>query len=160
MPSRVAPDPFRDALGRFVSGVTIITTRDAAGADHGMTVSAFSSLSLDPPMILFCIDHAATIAPHIAAAGQVGVSVLGEGQEALSRRFALKDADRFEGAPIVRAPSGVALVAAAIVHLDCRVTARHEAGDHTIVEAEVTALETFSGEPLVHFRGSYGRLLR
>jgi flavin reductase ActVB len=156
MPSRVDPDHFRDALGRFASGVTIITTRDAVGADHGMTVSAFTSLSLDPPLILCCIDRAATIAPHIAAADCIGVSVLAHGQEALSRRFALKDADRFEGVPILRAPSGVALVPAALAHLDCRVAARYGAGDHTIVVGEVMALATFAGEPLVYFRGAYG----
>jgi flavin reductase (DIM6/NTAB) family NADH-FMN oxidoreductase RutF len=158
MPPRIAPDRFRDALGRFASGVTIITARDSAGTDHGMTVSAFSSLSLDPPLILFCIDRTATIAPHIGAADDVGVSILGYGQEALSRRFALKDADRFDGVPVERAASGAALVAGAIAHLECRVAARYEAGDHTIVVGEVMALATFPGEPLVYFRGDYGRL--
>jgi flavin reductase (DIM6/NTAB) family NADH-FMN oxidoreductase RutF len=160
MPSVITPDQFRDALGRFASGVAIVTTRDAGGTDHGMTVSAFSSLSIDPPLILFCIDHAAAMSPHIAAASHVGVSLLAEGQEALPRRFALKDADRFAGVPVVRAASGVALVPAALVHMDCRVTARHEAGDHTIVVAEVMAVATAPGEPLVYYRGAYGRLLR
>ena len=158
MPRRITPDQFRDALGRFASGVSIITTRDASGTDHGMTASAFSSVSLDPPLVLFCIDHAATIAPHIAASGHVGVSVLAAGQEALSRRFALKDADRFEGAPIVRAASGVALVGGALSQLDCRIAARHEGGDHTIVIAEVEAIDTSPGEPLLYFRGAYGRM--
>ena len=158
MPPRITPDQFRDALGRFATGVTIITVRDTRGTDHGMTVSAFSSVSLEPPLILFCIDHAATIAPHIAAAGHVGVSVLAARQASLSRRFALKDADRFDGVPIVRAASGVALVDAAVAHLDCRVVARHEAGDHTIVIGEVAAMATSGGEPLVYFRGAYGRL--
>ncbi len=160
MPSRVSADAFRDALGRFATGVTIVTTQDAAGADVGMTASAFSSLSLDPPMVLACIDHAARIAPNIAAAGHIGVSVLAEEQEELSRRFAEKEGERFDGVPLVRGTSGVALVSGAIVHLECRITARHEGGDHTVVFAEVTAATTFEGRPLAYFRGGYGRLQR
>lgn len=150
-------EAFRDALGRFASGITIVTTRDADGRDRGMTVSAFSSLSLDPPLVLACIGHDATIAGSVSAAEFFGVSVLAEDQEPLSRRFADPDADRFEGVPFSRGRSGVALLDGALAHLECRVVARHEAGDHTIVVGEVSATSGREGRPLVHHRGQYGR---
>jgi flavin reductase (DIM6/NTAB) family NADH-FMN oxidoreductase RutF len=150
-------DAFRDVLSRFASGVTIVTTRDADGRDRGMTVSAFCSLSLDPPLVLACIDHDATIADSVSAAEFFGVSVLAEDQELLSRRFADPDADRFDGVPFSRGRSGVALLDGALVHLECRIVARHEAGDHTIVVGEVSAASGRDGRPLVHHRGQYGR---
>jgi flavin reductase (DIM6/NTAB) family NADH-FMN oxidoreductase RutF len=152
-------DAFREALGRFASGVTIVTTRDADGRDHGMTVSAFSSLSLDPPLVLACIGHDATIAGAVSAAEFLGVSVLAEGQEPLSRRFADPGADRFDGVPVSRGRSGVALLDGALVHLECRIVARHEAGDHTIVVGEVSSATGREGRPLVHHRGRYGRFV-
>jgi 3-hydroxy-9,10-secoandrosta-1,3,5(10)-triene-9,17-dione monooxygenase reductase component len=149
-------DAFRDVLGRFASGVTIVTTRDADGRDRGMTVSAFSSLSLDPPLVMACIGHDATIAGSVSAAGFFGVSVLAEDQVPLSRRFADPDADRFDGVAFLRGRSGVALLDGALAHLECRIVARHEAGDHTIVVGEVLAGSAREGRPLVHHHGRYG----
>jgi|SRR5579862_262153 len=150
---------FREALGRFASGITVLTTRDAAGGDHGMTVSAFSSLSLDPPLVLACIGHDATIAAAVRAAEYTGISVLAEEQQEISRRFADSDTDRFAGIPLVRGAGGVALLEGALAHLECRIVARHENGDHTIVVAEVLAASARMGRPLLHFGRQYGRFV-
>jgi flavin reductase ActVB len=149
---------FRDVLGRWASGVAVITVRDAAGGDHGMTVSAFSALSLDPPLVLACIGHEATIAGAVAAADRFGLSVLAEHQEALSRQFAQAETDRFEGVRMARSPRGLAFVPGALAHLECTVNARHEGGDHTIVVGEVVHATSATGRPLVYYRGDYGRL--
>ncbi|MDE3097671.1 MAG: flavin reductase family protein [Chloroflexota bacterium] len=146
---------FRHALGTFASGVTVVTVRDADGTDHGMTVSAFCSVSLEPPLVLVCIDHAATIAPRIAAATHLGISILGGEQAALSRRFADPDADRFDGVPVVRGSTGVPLIGGAIAQLECRIVARHPGGDHAIVVAELIDASVTDDRPLVYFRGEY-----
>ncbi len=160
MMSRVPDsDTFRDVLGHFASGVTLITTRDVNGRDRGMTLSAFSSLSLDPPLVLACVGHEATIAGAVAAATHFGISVLAEDQEALSRRFADPDADRFDGVPFVRGAQDVALLDGALAHLECRIIARHEAGDHTIIVGAVEAASARDGSPLLYHRRRYGRLV-
>ena len=149
---------FRRTLGAFATGVTIATVRDAAGVDHGMTVSAFSSLSLSPPLVLVCIDHAATFAPQVAEAHHIGVSVLGDTQQALSQQFAQSGAVRFDGVDVVRGVTGVPLVVGAIAQLEGRITARHDAGDHTIIIAEIVAAASTHGAPLLYYRGQYRRL--
>lgn len=152
-------DTFRRALGRFPSGVTVVTVRDGAGRDCGMTVSAFASLSLDPPLVLVCIGDDATIAGAVAAAGHFAVSVLSEEQEAIARRFADPDADRFDGAKVSRGTTGLALIDGAVAQLECAIVARHRGGDHTIVTGEVLAAKAVEdGRPLVYQRGEYRRL--
>ena len=151
---------FRHALSHFPSGVVVITVRDAEGVDHGMTVSAFCSLSLDPPLVLSCIGHDATIAEAVAAADSFGVSVLGEDQHALSTRFAAAHEDRFDGVPVSRGSLGVALLSGALAQIECAIVGRHESGDHTIVVGKVIGVQTRDGLPLVYFRGAYHRLDR
>jgi flavin reductase (DIM6/NTAB) family NADH-FMN oxidoreductase RutF len=153
-------DLFRAVLSRFASGVTIVTTRDAEGRDHGMTVSAFSSLSLDPPLVLVAIGHDATMAPVMATATSFGVNILSEAQEELSRRFADKLDDRFAGIGITRGVLGDALLDDALGTLDCRVVARHPAGDHDIVVGEVEGAAAHNGRPLLYYRGGYAELER
>ncbi|MBA3854524.1 MAG: flavin reductase [Gemmatimonas sp.] len=152
------PTTFRASLARFASGVTIVTARDRDGHDYGMTVSAFSSLSLNPPMILVCIDNGASVAPVLEHCDFFGVNILAEGQQELSRRFAEREIDRFEGVEIVRGETGVALLGGTLASLECAVTARHPAGDHTILVAEVRAAELREGNPLLYYRGAYRRL--
>ena len=151
----VSPDLFRTVLSRFASGITVVSVRDRLGADHGMTVSAFSAVSLNPPLVLACIGHDATIAGAIATADRFGASILSSRQRPLSVKFAEPHASRFDGVAITRGATGVALLPGALAHLECRVTARHEAGDHTIVVGEVIHAQAFDGAPLVHFRGDY-----
>ena len=149
---------FRRALGQFATGVTVITARDGDGVDQGMTVSAFCALSLTPPLVLVCIGHDATLAPTLAAATHFGVSVLGELQEALSRRFADAAAVRFDGVEHDRGATGVALLAGAVAQLECRIAAKFPGGDHTIVVGEVIAAAATGGAPLLHHLGTYHRL--
>jgi flavin reductase (DIM6/NTAB) family NADH-FMN oxidoreductase RutF len=156
----IDPDTFRAVLGRFASGVTILTARDAAGGDHGMTVSAFCSVSLEPPLVLACVDHAATMHDLLLTAGHAGISLLAYNQEPLSRRFAELESDRFEGLGYVRGKSGVVLFDDALAHLECHVRDRHPAGDHTIIVFEVERAETRQDRPLLYYRGGYAQLER
>ena len=153
-------DAFRAALGRFASGITIVTARDTKGRDHGMTVSAFCSLSLDPAMVLVSIGHEASMHGLMMRAEHVGISVLSTAQEALSRRFADPETDRFDGVGYTRGENGVALLDDALVHLECDVVARHEAGDHTIIVCAVDRTEAYDGRPLLYYRGGYAQLER
>ena len=153
-------DAFRAALGRFSCGVTILTALDAKGRDHGMTVSAFCSVSLEPALVLVCIGHDASMHELMMRAEHVGISVLSAGQEALSRRFADPETDRFDGIGYTRGEKGVALLDDALVHLECDVIARHEAGDHTIIVCAVDRAEPFDGRPLLYYRGGYAQLER
>ena len=154
------PATYRATLGRFASGVTIVTTRDADGRDVGMTVSAFSALSLDPPLVLVCIDNGASVAPVLEHCSSFAVNILAEDQEPLSRRFAERELDRFEGVTITRGDSGLALLEGALAQIECRVSTRTPAGDHTILIGEVTATALREGNPLLYYRGGYGRLNR
>ena len=123
-----------------------------------MTVSAFASVSLTPPLVLVCVDHAASIFPTLMNQDWVGVSILSEGQEATSRRFADPDADRFDDLEVQRGEHGVALLGGAAAHLECRIVARHEAGDHTIFIVEVERAAAQAGRPLLYYRGGYAQL--
>jgi len=153
-------DTFRAALGRFSCGITILTARDQKGRDHGMTVSAFCSVSLEPPLVLVSVGHDASMHGLMMRAENVGISVLSSGQEPLSRRFADPESDRFDGIGYARGEKGVALLDDALVHLECDVIDRHEAGDHTIIICAVERAEAFDGRPLLYYRGGYAQLER
>ena len=153
-------DTFRAALGRFASGITVVTARDDKGRDHGMTVSAFCSVSLEPAYVLVSIGHEASMHQLMMRAKHVGISVLSREQEALSRRFADPESDRFDGVGYSRGENGVALLDDALVHLECEVVARHEAGDHTLVVCGVERAAAHDGRPLLYYRGGYAQLER
>ncbi|ABC22641.1 flavin reductase family protein [Rhodospirillum rubrum] len=146
---------FRKALGCFASGVTVITTLDAAQRPVGVTVSAFSSLSLDPPMVLFCLGKS-TSNLEAFRQGPVSISILAEGQQDLSIRFASRGVDKFAGLEMDTAPGGVPAPKDVLARLDCVITQTIEGGDHLIVLCAVEDLITRTGgQPLVYFRGSY-----
>jgi flavin reductase (DIM6/NTAB) family NADH-FMN oxidoreductase RutF len=153
-------DTFRAALGRFTSGVTVVTTRDADGRDHGMTVSAFCSVSLEPPLVLACIGHDASMHDVVLRADRFGVSVLDAGQEAIARRFADQRSDRFDGVGYSRGTLDVALLDDALAHLECVIVDRRDGGDHTIVVGRVESAVSHQGRPLVYYRGGYTQLER
>lgn len=156
----IDPDTFRAILGRFATGVTVVTTRDADGRDHGMTVSAFASVSLTPPLVLACIAQTAEMHPAILEARHFGVSILAASQEALSRRFSDPLPDRFDGIGYRRTDSGVILLDDALAQLECAVTARHAAGDHTVVVGQVETGAVRHASPLLYYRGGYAQLER
>jgi 3-hydroxy-9,10-secoandrosta-1,3,5(10)-triene-9,17-dione monooxygenase reductase component len=158
---RLVDDPtFRATLGRFASGVTVMTLRASDGVDRGMTVTAFASLSLEPPLVLACIGHAASLAPSLADATHFAVHILAADQEPLARRFAEKDGDRFGGLAVRRGTAGVPLLDGALATLQCRIHARYPGGDHEIVVGEVLDAAGRDGDPLVYFRGGYAGLVR
>lgn len=156
----IAPDDFRAALARFASGVTIVTTRSADGRDLGMTATSFASVSLDPPLILVCVDHAATMRDPLATAEHFAVHLLAAAQEAVSRSFARKEAtDKFDGQRVHRGSGSVPLLDGSLARLECRVWARHLAGDHDIIIGEVLAVTLGDdADPLLYFRGRYRHL--
>lgn len=156
----VDPDTFRSVLGRFASGVTVVTALGPNERDHGMTVSAFCSVSLEPPMILICIAKDAAMHEHLVESEHFAVNILAAGQEALSRRFSGQDPDRFEGVGFVRGKSGVALLEDALVQLECRRVNSCPGGDHTIILGEVVDATLRPDRPLLYYRGGYAQLER
>ncbi len=153
----VAIQELRDTLARWATGVTIVTSR-AGDRVHGMTVSAFSEVSLDPPLVLVCADQASNTHALIAEAGVFAVNVLARGQEALSRLFASKqDEDRrFQGLAWGTGATGAPLLPGSIAQLDCRVVASQPAGDHVIYLGRVEEVRRAEGEPLLHYARCYG----
>ena len=157
----IDPDAFRSVLGRFASGITVVTTRDAELRDVGMTVSAFCSVSLKPPLVQICVDREASLYAALAGNTGYGVSILAAEQEALSRRFATADSTRrFDGIGYQRGESGVILLDDALAHLECRIVASHEAGDHTMFVGEVESASAQNARPLLYYRGGYAQLER
>ncbi len=154
----VAPERFREVLREWASGVTIVTA--CAGDDiHGMTVSAFCSVSLQPPLVLICADKSSITRAVIERGGVFAAHVLAAGQEGLSNRFASKKDEhrRFEGVDWKRGVTGAPILSGAVAVLDCRVVAGHDAGDHVIYVGQVEDTRHDGGEALVYHRGAYGR---
>ncbi len=154
----VDADDFRRALCQFAAGVTVVTTRDGRGRSLGLTVTAFASVSVDPPLVLICVDHRSETHVGFRDAGLFGVSILAEGQEELSRRFAGGGAAKFKGLDLAQGTTGVPLIPGALAHLECRVSASHVAGDHTIYVGEVLAVQVRPGRPLLYHDRDYRRL--
>ena len=154
----IGPDEFRRVLGHFATGVTIVTTCDAEAHPSGLTVSAFASLSLDPPLVLVCVDHKSQTFPALRETGRFAVNVLTTDQEALSRRFASTRLDKFDGAAYRISDMGLPLLSSALAHIECVTVSSHVEGDHTIFVGRVERAATNDGEPLLYFRGRYNRL--
>lgn len=154
----VTPDEFRSVLGRFPSGVTVVTTKDEDGSDEGMTVSAFCSVSLDPPLVLICIEKTASAYKALTTASGFVVNVLSASQEQIARRFSIVDIDRFEGVGYSRSPNDLAVLDDVLGVIECATFAMHDAGDHTIIVGEVEAAKVLNGTPLLYYRGGYAEL--
>lgn len=153
------PDAFRRTMGAFATGVSVVAWRRPDGSPAGITVNALTSVSLEPTMILVCIDRRAESHTEIVTAPSLGVSVLAAHQEGLSRRFAdkrLGPAERFVGVAWEAAPRGAPWLRGALAHLEGHVVRRVEAGDHSLFLVEVQHGRVADGRPLVFFRGTYG----
>lgn len=148
---------FRQVLGHFCTGVTIVTAM-AGGDPVGFTAQSFSSVSLDPPLILLCPGKSSSTWPRIEEAGSFCVNILSNTQEALCRAFAAKGADKFAGVGWRPAPgTGAPLLEGGLAWLDCHIQQIHDAGDHLIVVARVLDLDVGAeGTPLLFYRGGYG----
>ena len=150
---------FRRVMGHFAAGVTIITTIGDDGKPYGLTATAFTSVSLDPPLVLVCVDKQAESHPHFHTSGVFAVNFLAAGQEELSRRFAVSGGDKFSGVQLRQGVTGAPVLTDVLGHLECRTTDVCEGGDHTIFIGQVESADARAGEPLLYFRGAYGRWL-
>jgi flavin reductase ActVB len=149
---------FRDTMGAFASGVTVVTTRDQSGQFVGFTASSFCSLSLDPPLLLVCIQKDADCYAAFMEALAFAVSILAHGQEEIARRFATKAIDKMNGTSVVAGPStGLPVITGASAWAECAVRDRLDGGDHTILVAEVIAVDSSDQPPLVRFLREFGR---
>lgn len=151
----VTAEEFRAALSRFPSGVTVVTTRDAGERFHGITVSAFCSLSLEPPRVLICVEK--TTGSHEALLGSQAfvVNVLGAGQREVSERFASMIENKFEEIDFETGLDGIPVLLGCIATLECRVTDAHDGGDHSIFVGEIEKAMIQDGDPLLYFRSDY-----
>jgi 3-hydroxy-9,10-secoandrosta-1,3,5(10)-triene-9,17-dione monooxygenase reductase component len=151
------PDPqrFRQVLGHFATGVTVITGMHE-GEPVGFACQAFAALSLDPPLVLFCPGKLSGTWPRIARTGEIGVNVLAADQRDLARRFGVTSADKFDGVSWTAAANGAPLLEGVLTWASCTVETVHEAGDHFVVIARVTELGgSVAGDPLLFYRGRF-----
>jgi flavin reductase (DIM6/NTAB) family NADH-FMN oxidoreductase RutF len=157
-PMSIRRDEFRAALGRFASGVTVVTTKDKSNRLHGITVSAFSSVSLDPPLILVCIDKLAGSHQAFEEIETFVVNILREDQQHYSDLFASHLADKFDGIDYLETADGIPMLKNSLVNMECRLVNSHDNGDHTIFVGEITKSFVTDGNPLVYFHGNYRKL--
>jgi flavin reductase (DIM6/NTAB) family NADH-FMN oxidoreductase RutF len=161
---KVSSQGFRHALGRFASGVTVLTVRGEHGQPHGMTASAFCSVSLEPPLVLVCVDHQARTHRLMQKADFFGINVLREDQRDLSEYFARRERDAEQpgaerlGVHYKNTANGTPMLDRALAEIECRLVAAHPAGDHTVYVGQVEELHSHEGEPLIYFRGAYRAL--
>ena len=148
---------FREVVGRFASGVTVITTNDE-GRDFGMTASAMSSLSLDPPMILICVNRSAASRQAISHAGMFGVNILHEDQASLAVHFATPQADKFDALSVSRGAMSCPRLEGVLAWLECEVVEEVEGGTHSVFFGKVREAAARDGRPLAYFRGQFGQL--
>lgn len=156
----ISPDEFRAALSRFASGVTVVTTRDQNGDLHGITVSAFSSVSLAPPLVTVIIDNSAGSHHAFTESGIFAVNVLSTDQSNLSDHFAFTHEDKFAEIDLMMDEHDLPWLEGCIVNMTCRLRESFVSGDHTIFVGEIESVRTAEGDPLVYFRGDYHSLDR
>ena len=149
---------FRQLLGRFASGVTVLTVVDSGGRPMGMTATSLASVSLDPPLISVCIDHEAELHDVILKSAEFVVNILSSNQETLARRFSDKHEDRFDGIGYHLSPEGLILLDGTLAHIICERAGEYPGGDHTILIGKVVGGATRSGRPLLYYRGGYAAL--
>jgi 3-hydroxy-9,10-secoandrosta-1,3,5(10)-triene-9,17-dione monooxygenase reductase component len=154
------PLAFRNALGSFATGVTIVTARDADGAPVGLTANSFNSVSLDPPMVLWSLSLNSGSLPVFRDAENWAVHVLAADQQAMSDRFATPSIDKFDGLSLGDGPEGSPLIEGCAARFGCRARFEYEGGDHAIFLGEVVDFDRRDAEPLIYHGGQYGRIMR
>jgi len=156
----IEPRDFRDTVGCFATGITIITTVEAGGAPVGLTANSFTSLSLDPPMVLFCLDFKVASFSAFREGGHFAVNILSTGQQDLSSRFAKSGPEKWEGVSFDTWDTGSPILPGCLANMECKVFSINEAGDHVIVIGEVLRLERAQEDvgPLLYYRGGYASL--
>lgn len=161
-PATLSSAEFRRAMGCFATGVTIITV-DLDGEVHGMTANAFASVSLDPMLVLVCVDHTTRTHAHLHAKKRFGINVLCQDQRAISEYYARperthENAEAEAGARFERTKHGTPVLQGSLAYLECRLDSAQVAGDHTIFIAEVEDVVVREGQPLLFFRGKYRKV--
>ncbi len=152
---------FRQLLGRFATGVTVLTTRDHSGNPVGMTASSLASVSLSPPLVSVCVDVSADMHRALSSSGDFVINILAADQVELSHRFARVSAEaRFQNVPWRETPDGLIVLEQVLAHIECDRYADFPLGDHTLFVGRVTGGAAGDGEPLLYFRGGYGSLRR
>jgi len=154
----VSSEEFRAALSRFASGVTVVTSVDGEGRRHGITVSAFCSVSLEPPLVLVCIEKLAGSHASLAESGRFSVNLLASGQQWISERFASLESDKFRDVPTAPGLTGLPLIVGSLASLECEVRQEVDAGDHSVFIGEVMSARGNGGDPLLYFLGDYRSL--
>jgi flavin reductase (DIM6/NTAB) family NADH-FMN oxidoreductase RutF len=151
---------FRRILGHWTTGVAVVTAMTPHGEPRGLTANAVASVSLDPPLVLACIERAADTYAAILDANAFAINILPQGDERTARRFAGDDiADKFTGLAWHAQLSGAPILDSALAWIDCRVHAMYDGGDHSIFIGHVIAGDAHEGEPLAYYRGGYARLI-
>jgi flavin reductase (DIM6/NTAB) family NADH-FMN oxidoreductase RutF len=150
---------FRSTLGRFVTGVTVMTARAPDGRRAGVTVSSFNTLSLDPPLILWSLALGTPSLAVFRDAGRFAVNILAHDQQAIALQFARAAADKFAGVEVFDGIGGVPLIAGAVAHLECDLSDRHPGGDHEIIVGRLTRAVAADRDPLAYHQGRFGHFL-
>lgn len=154
------PRLFRSACGRFATGVVVATCKAKSGEPAGVTVNSFTSVSLDPPLILFCLDHGAYSVKVFADVQSFAINMLSGSQQDISHVFATSVADRFDGVSFAEGHGGAPLLHGALCHLECEVEHRYPGGDHEIIVGRVinVTIADSTDRPLIYYKGEYGAL--
>jgi 3-hydroxy-9,10-secoandrosta-1,3,5(10)-triene-9,17-dione monooxygenase reductase component len=158
-PLVIDSNSFRHALGRYATGVVVITAREPSGEPIGLTCNSFTSLSLDPPLVQWAIACSSRKHAHISAAEHFAVHVLEADQRALCKQFAARDGDRFAGVELETGLFDLPLLRHCHARFECSAYARYPAGDHTLIIGRVLRLEERAGRPLVFYGGALHNLL-
>lgn len=151
----VDPDTYRQVCSQFATGVAVATVRAADGAPHGLTVSSFTAVSIDPPLILICIDFRCTAIEHFRSSPFFAVNILTDAQQELSVVFAVKPEGRFEGVEWSPGQTGAPLLAGSLAAMECRSERVLNIGDHAVVFGEVVRARVHGGSPLLYFDRAY-----
>lgn len=157
--NEIDPSHFRHVLGHFPTGVTVVTAANEDGSFNGLAIGSFFSVSLDPPLVGFCVGSDSSSWASMKDAGHFVVNILSDGQADVSNRFASKSEDRFASLGFTEGVAGAPRIEGSLAHIDCVTHAVHDGGDHDIVIGRVVDLDVNDAEagPLLFFRGGYGR---
>ena len=154
----IEKNELRRVMGHFATGIAVITTHNKTGEIHGLTVNAFTSVSLVPPLCLICVDKKAESYASFEESKIFTVNFLADDQEDVSRRFAVSGGDKFTGVAYRLGGNGAPILDGTLGHLECRLTAVFDGGDHSIYLGEVEEAQTREGRPLLFYRGGYRTL--
>jgi flavin reductase (DIM6/NTAB) family NADH-FMN oxidoreductase RutF len=154
----IEPNELRRVMGHFATGVTVVTTISSDGLPYGFTANAFTSVSLNPPLLLISVDKKAESYAHFEDSKVFTINILSDDQEGLSRRFAVSGGDKFQGVAYRMGANGVPILEGTLGYIECRLYAVYDGGDHTLFLGQIEEAGTRESKPLVFYRGGYREL--